>query len=270
MRVVGCRSAAGRLALQTGVRWNTAAQPTGQRRSNHAPTPPCALFFSCDRVLALDPEAGDARRAKLVALIELGRYEDAEALAASSGAEYERSYCLYQLNRESEALALLPAEGAGEAGEALSVLKAQIYYRLGDFAKSASLFKVTIRMGFLCVFRLAGCFHCRTAAARLSSRSRGSVLHIYIYICLYLSIYLYIYIYIYIYIYQTAYAPCLPHRSPALAFTRYSFTPKLCCTSQSSLCCPLYLHCSHYWHTIARIMRNIRPRTRPRLWLQSP
>jgi len=200
VRVVGCRSAAGRLALQTGVRWNTAAQPTGQRRSNHAPTPPCALFFSCDRVLALDPEAGDARRAKLVALIELGRYEDAEALAASSGAEYERSYCLYQLNRESEALALLPAEGAGEAGEALSVLKAQIYYRLGDFAKSASLFKVTIRMGFLCVFRLAGCFHCRTAAARLSSRSRGSVLHIYIYICLYLSIYLYIYIYIYIYI----------------------------------------------------------------------
>jgi len=42
-------------------------------------------------------------------------------------------------------------------------------------------------------------------------------------------------------------------------FTRYSFTPKLACTSQSSLYCPLHLHCSHPCSTIARRMHNIRP-----------
>jgi len=48
-----------------------------------------------------------------------------------------------------------------------------------------------------------------------------------------------------------------------LAFTRQSFTPKLSCTSLSALYCPLYLHCSHYCHTIARLMRNKRPPIRP-------
>jgi len=44
-----------------------------------------------------------------------------------------------------------------------------------------------------------------------------------------------------------------------LAFTRYSFTPKLCCTSQSSVYCPFHLLCSHYCNTIVRRMCNIRP-----------
>jgi len=44
-----------------------------------------------------------------------------------------------------------------------------------------------------------------------------------------------------------------------LAFTRYSFTLNLSRTSQPSFYCPLYLHCSHYYNTIARPMRNIRP-----------
>jgi len=44
-----------------------------------------------------------------------------------------------------------------------------------------------------------------------------------------------------------------------LTFTRYVFTPKLSCTSQSSCYCPLHLHCSHDCDTTARLMRNIRP-----------
>jgi len=43
-----------------------------------------------------------------------------------------------------------------------------------------------------------------------------------------------------------------------LCFTRYAFTPKHLCTSQSSFYCPVYLHCSHYCNTLARRMRNIR------------
>jgi len=51
----------------------------------------------------------------------------------------------------------------------------------------------------------------------------------------------------------------MPTLTRGLAFTRYSFAPKLSCTIQSSLHCPLHLHCSHYCNTIARRMRNIRP-----------
>ena len=59
-----------------------------------------------------------------------------------------------------------------------------------------------------------------------------------------------------------------PSLTPTLmhsAFTRYSFAPTLSCTSQSSVYCPLHLHCSHHCNTIARPMRNIRPLTRPPL-----
>ena len=44
-----------------------------------------------------------------------------------------------------------------------------------------------------------------------------------------------------------------------LAFTRYSFTPKQSCTIESSLYCPVRLHCSHYCNTTARLLHNIRP-----------
>ena len=55
-----------------------------------------------------------------------------------------------------------------------------------------------------------------------------------------------------------------------LAFTRYSFTPKLSCTSQSSVSFPLHLHCSHYCNMIARLMRNIRPQPDPACVCHTP
>jgi len=93
-------------------------------------------------------------------------------------------------------------------------------------------------------------------------------------------IYIYIYLYIYIYIHTCIYIyirPSSPHRvcRPCrcyvnstlfpLAFTRYLFTPKLSCTSQSSCYCPLHQHCSRYCNTFARLTRNIRPPARPPL-----
>jgi len=54
------------------------------------------------------------------------------------------------------------------------------------------------------------------------------------------------------------------------AFTRYSFTPKCSCTSQSSFYCPLHLHCSHYCNTIARLMRNIGPPPDPSFLCHTP
>jgi signal recognition particle subunit SRP72 len=99
------------------------------------------LLAACDRVLALDPSDGSARHAKLVALIELGRYADAEPLAAAAEGSYERAYCLYQLGRGDEALALLPPEG--QASEAEAVLAAQILYRDGAYREAARRFQVS-------------------------------------------------------------------------------------------------------------------------------
>ena len=59
---------------------------------------------------------------------------------------------------------------------------------------------------------------------------------------------------------------CLP--SLCLAFIRYLFAPKFPCTIQSSLYCPLHLHCSHYCNTISRRMRNIRPTPYPPVRVQ--
>ena len=44
-----------------------------------------------------------------------------------------------------------------------------------------------------------------------------------------------------------------------LAFTRYSITLNLSCTSRSSVYCSLHLYCSHYCNAIVWLMRNIRP-----------
>jgi len=56
----------------------------------------------------------------------------------------------------------------------------------------------------------------------------------------------------------------------SLAFTRYSITPTLSCTSQSSLYCPLHLHCSHDCNSIARLMRDTRSPTDPTFLCHTP
>lgn len=121
------------------------------------------LLATCERVLALEPEDLDTQRAKVVCLIEMGRYEEAESHCATlGGATYERAYCLYQLNREAEALALL---GRGETeGEAAAVLGAQIRYRLGDYAASAAEFK---RAAALAAEGGAASEHCTNVLAAL-------------------------------------------------------------------------------------------------------
>ena len=77
--------------------------------------------------------------------------------------------------------------------------------------------------------------------------------------------------YIYVYIYGLA-RTFLNGSSqmPDLAFTRYSFTPKLSCTSQASLYCPVHLLCSHYCKIIARLMRSIRPPPDPPCTCHTP
>ena len=99
----------------------------------------------CERILALAADDGDAFHCKLISLIELGRYAEAvQAVEAhgelAAGREFEHAYCLYQLNREPEALALLDQAGLDVARNAQ--LAAQIRFRLGEYARAAELFQV--------------------------------------------------------------------------------------------------------------------------------
>ena len=66
----------------------------------------------CDTILEVSPGDQDASLTKVVALIELSHFDEALALLdstpeTSTDRRFERAYCLYQLNRESEALAIL-------------------------------------------------------------------------------------------------------------------------------------------------------------------
>ena len=77
----------------------------------------------CERILALAADDSDAFHCKLLSLIELGRYAEAvQAVEAhgelAAGREFEHAYCLYQLNREPEALALLDQAGLDVARNA--------------------------------------------------------------------------------------------------------------------------------------------------------
>ncbi|EOD21615.1 hypothetical protein EMIHUDRAFT_207551, partial [Emiliania huxleyi CCMP1516] len=100
------------------------------------------LLAACERVLALAPEDAETLRAKLTCLVELGRYGEAEALAAELGepARYERAYALYQLGREADAMRALPADLSGASG-AEQTLAAQIKYRQAEYGEAARLFR---------------------------------------------------------------------------------------------------------------------------------
>ena len=115
----------------------------------------------------------------------------------------------------------------------------------------------------------------RRSPQRSSPGARPIPINLSTHLFIYLHVYLYLYLYLYLGLTRgSALVPAVPPSSPAvssshgtlaLGFTRYSFTPNISSTSQSSCDCPLHLHCSHYCNTIARPMRNIRALTRPPL-----
>lgn len=106
----------------------------------------------CDQILAAAPGDADALHAKMVSLIELGQYEGALQLADSSPAivnsiRFERAYCLYQRHREQDSLTLLMPNGTDPTESREMQLAAQIYYRLGEYARSAELFRKSEAIG---------------------------------------------------------------------------------------------------------------------------
>ena len=66
-------------------------------------------------------------------------------------------------------------------------------------------------------------------------------------------------------------ASCLNHPpTPYLGLYKISFTSRLICTNQSSFIAPPRPHCPHYCSPIARLLRNIRPRTDPPFVCHTP
>jgi len=104
-------------------------------------------------------------------------------------------------------------------------------------------------------------------------------MYVYIYVCVCLCvyyIYICIYICLYVYVYEWVYVcTCMmlnnglrplcgltiSSLARRLAFTRYSFAPKLYCGSPSLLYLPPNLQSLPYYNTSARPLRNIRPLT---------
>ena len=100
----------------------------------------------CDQILAAAPGDEDALHAKVVSLIEMSKMDEALKLIEASPAlatvcAFERAYCLYQLQREDEALKLLMPGGAEPKESRELQLAGQIMYRQGKSAKAAAFFQ---------------------------------------------------------------------------------------------------------------------------------
>ncbi|CAI5515336.1 unnamed protein product [Closterium sp. Naga37s-1] len=101
---------------------------------------------TADEILAASPGDADALRCKAVALIQNGSVAEAlklmEAPNAPPDMAFEKAYCLYRLNRLSEALSLL---GSVERTADTLQLEGQVLYRLGDSAACISRFEELIK-----------------------------------------------------------------------------------------------------------------------------
>jgi hypothetical protein len=85
-----------------------------------------AIVEAADEILTLHPNDIEATKCKLVALVKLGRFEEA-LNTLSDGAAFERAYVLYRLKRNEEAAKVL-AEVVVEPNNKVPVknLEAQI------------------------------------------------------------------------------------------------------------------------------------------------
>ncbi|KAI0800416.1 hypothetical protein C8Q74DRAFT_1364160 [Fomes fomentarius] len=107
---------------------------------------------TCDKILRLDPKDQDALQTKLFLLLQTDQYAAALALteSPSSGDDshaFEKTYSLYRLHREDEAIKVLEVikekDGGDEEGEVdrgVLHLEAQLAYRQGSYQEAFDLY----------------------------------------------------------------------------------------------------------------------------------
>lgn len=92
-----------------------------------------------DQVLSMDANDQDALKTKCVALLRLQKFQDAlrtiKDIQADGTTAFWESYCLYQLKENEKALQCISGSTSTESLH----LKAQIYYRIGQFEKAGDL-----------------------------------------------------------------------------------------------------------------------------------
>ncbi|ODN84734.1 hypothetical protein, variant 1 [Cryptococcus amylolentus CBS 6039] len=96
---------------------------------------------TCKKILNLDAASETAFQTLLFLYLQIDEYSAALKLIEDSKKPhpFERAYCLYRLHRESEALTAL--EGLEEEGKKVEHLRAQIYYRMGEWEKTQEIYE---------------------------------------------------------------------------------------------------------------------------------
>ncbi|WVN85270.1 uncharacterized protein L203_100415 [Cryptococcus depauperatus CBS 7841] len=93
---------------------------------------------TCKKIMVIDPSAQAAFQTLLFLHLQTDDYSAALALlentTSEKGLEFERSYCLYRLHREKEALNIL--KGLKTKERKYDHLNAQILYRLGEYQQA--------------------------------------------------------------------------------------------------------------------------------------
>lgn len=119
---------------------------------------PCVLEFfddeqhekalaACRDALKLHPDEPALQRCHIFALASLNRWReglqacDSYAAKDTNSFAFERAYCLYRLNRFTDALAAVLEAGSVSEDGRNEKLEAQIRYRIGDYSGCAGLYE---------------------------------------------------------------------------------------------------------------------------------
>ncbi|KAI0035592.1 hypothetical protein K488DRAFT_43016 [Vararia minispora EC-137] len=99
---------------------------------------------TCDKLLALDAQDGDALQTKLFLLLQTDQYILALTMLDSRegfDGKFERAYSLYRLQRETEAERVLGGlKAAGQGDRGIQHFEAQLSYRQGDYQTAFDIY----------------------------------------------------------------------------------------------------------------------------------
>ena len=91
----------------------------------------------CNKILAENPSEKEAIKSKIIALINLGKSEEAISFIVEKKCEndniFEYAYALYDTKKYKDSIEII---NRGEKNEIQNILLAQNYYKLSDYDKA--------------------------------------------------------------------------------------------------------------------------------------
>ena len=99
----------------------------------------------CNKILSQYPTEKEAISSKIVALINLGKSEEASAFIKANKCESENhleyAYALYDTKKFKESIDVI---NSGQKTEIMNILLAQNYYKMSEYEKSYEIYKKLI------------------------------------------------------------------------------------------------------------------------------